>query len=200
MNAIKLLLTEGWRLTKATANLFIFGGIDYFPFFKSQASAMGWKPFPVPMIWRKSLSEGLAPWGRNGPRRTYDPIFFATKGQRGLFSSPTDVLEVKRVHRSERIYGAQKPVDLLMQLIECSTMPGMSVLDPFMGSGSTLAAAKKLDRLATGVEFDKAVADIATNFVFQSDLNDTMTQAEADAEEAALVDSASPLSDSDLEV
>lgn len=193
MNAIKLLLTEGWRLTKATANLFVFSGIDHFPFFKSQAAAMGWKPYPVPMIWRKSLSEGLAPWGRSGPRRTYDPIFFATKGQRGLFSSPTDVLEVKRVHRSERIYGAQKPVDLLMQLIECSTMPGMAVLDPFAGSGSTLAAAKKLDRLATGVEFDKSVADIATNFVFKSDLDTLAT----DNDEP---DTDTPLSDSDLGV
>lgn len=171
LKALKLLLVDGWRLTKPIANLFIFGAEDNFPYFKQQAAAMGWKPWPDPIIWRKSLSEGLAPWGRSGFRRTYEMIFFATKGTRGLYSSPTDVLEVKRVHRSERIYGAQKPLDLLTQLIECSTMAGMNVLDPFMGSGSTLAAAKKLDRFAVGIERDKAVVDIATKFIFEADLN-----------------------------
>ncbi len=172
MKAIKFLLVEGWRLTKPVANIFIFSNIDHFPFFKSQCSAMGWTPFPVPIIWQKSLSEGLAPWGRNGPRRTYENIFYAQKGGRGLLNSPLDILSVKRVHRSERIYGAQKPIDLMMQLIECSTLPGESILDPYLGSGSTLAAAKRLGRIGIGVELDPQVADIATNFIFKGELED----------------------------
>ena len=172
MAAIQLLLVEGWRVTKPVANIFIFSIIDHFPFFKSQCSTMGWTPFPVPLIWQKSETEGLAPWGRNGPRRTYDVIFLAQKGGRGLLSSPTDILSVKRVHRSERIYAAQKPLDLLMQLIECATLPGESVLDPFLGSGATLAAAKRIGRVGLGIELDSQVVDIATNFIFKGELED----------------------------
>jgi site-specific DNA-methyltransferase (adenine-specific) len=178
MNAIKHLLVEGWRLTKPVANIFIFSHIDHFPFFKAQCSTMGWTPFPVPMIWQKSLSEGLAPWGRNGPRRTYDPIFYAQKGGRGLINSPLDILSVKRVHRSERIYGAQKPIDLMMQLIECSTLMGEAVLDPYLGSGATLAAAKRLGRTGVGIEIDPSVADIATEFIFKGELEDQKTDPE----------------------
>lgn len=172
LNAIKLLLVEGWRIAKTEANIFIFTDIDHFPFFKEQASAMGWEPFRTPITWRKSLSEGLAPWGRQGPRRTTEWIFFATKGRRGLLASPVDCLEVKRVHRSERIFGAQKPIDLMSQLIECATLPGDVVLDPFLGSGASLAAARRLGRYGVGIEKDPATYNTAMSFVFaeESDL------------------------------
>ena len=172
MAAIQTLLVQGWRVTKPVANLFIFSSIDHFTFFKSQCSAMGWKPFPTPLIWAKSEGEGLAPWGRNGPRRTYETIFYAEKGGRGLITSPLDIFHVRRVHRSERIYGAQKPLDLMMQLIECSTLPGESVLDPFLGSGATLAAAKRTNRIGVGIELDSATVDIATDFIFKGELDD----------------------------
>jgi len=168
--AIQLCLIEGWRLAKPIANIFLFCDIDHFFFFRDQASTMGWTPFRTPLIWRKSMSEGLAPWGRNGPRRTYECIFFATKGERGLVASPVDVLEVKRVHRSERIFGAQKPLDLMSQLIECSTIPGDTVLDPFLGSGSSLAAARRLNRNGIGIEMDKATFDLATSFIFEDEV------------------------------
>lgn len=186
MDAIKFLLTEGWRVSKPTANIFIFGHVDNWPFFKAQAATMGWKPFIVPIIWQKSKSEGLAPWGKSGFRRTYECIFYAAKGVRGLISSPVDVLSVRRVHRSERIYGAQKPIDLLMQLIECSTLPGEAVLDPFCGSGSTLAAAKRLGRTGLGIELDQSVVDVATNFVFKGEIED----AKSDDNETPLAASA----------
>ncbi len=164
--AIKLLLIEGWRLTKPTANIFCFGDIDLFPYFKDQAAAMGWTPFRTPITWRKSESEGLAPWGRKGFRRTVEWIFYATKGQRGLIASPIDVLTVKRVHRSERLFGAQKPLDLMDELIEAATIPGDQVLDPFLGSGATLASARRLQRLGLGIEKHTPTYNTAMSFVF----------------------------------
>lgn len=182
--AMQLLLVAGWRVAKLTSNIFIFADINNWDFFKQQSASMGWKPFPVPIIWRKSQSEGLAPWGRGGFRRTYEAIFFATKGPRGLISSPVDVLEVRRVHRSERIYGAQKPVDLLMQLIDSATLPGQSVLDPFCGSGATLAGAKRLKRTGVGIEQDAKVCDIATNFIFKGEIEDLQLGNDSDGRTA----------------
>ena len=167
--AMQLILVEGWRLCKPTANLLIFSDIDHFPFFKAKASTMGWKPFRTPIIWQKSLSEGLAPWGRHGFRRTYECIFYATKGDRGLLAAPTDILTVSRVRRAERLFGAQKPLDLMTQLIDAATIPGDKILDPFLGAGTTLAAARRLGRRGVGIEQDQATYNTAMNFVF----NDT---------------------------
>lgn len=158
---LKATLIEGFRVAKLRANLFFFSDIDLFPLFKEQALAMGWKPFRTPIIWRKSESEGLAPWGREGFRRTYEMIFFATKGSKGLLQSLVDVLDEKRVSRAERRFGPEKPIDLLKTLIECSTMPGDYVLDPCCGSGSTLAACRQTNRRAYGIELDEATYNLA---------------------------------------
>lgn len=163
-------LTEGFRICKTRANIFMFCDIDLFDWLKSTASNMGWSPFRRPLIWQKSESEGMAPWGGSGPRITTEFIFFATKGQRGLNASPIDVFNVKRVSRSERIHAAEKPVDLLKVLIQISTLPGDFVLDPCCGSGSTLVAAKELKRSGLGIELDPDYYNTAMANVFGSDL------------------------------
>lgn len=169
----RAILTEGFRICKTRANIFMFCDIDLFDWLKSTASNMGWTPFRRPLIWQKSESEGMAPWGGSGPRITTEFIFFATKGQRGLNASPIDVFNVKRVSRSERIHAAEKPVELLKTLIQCSTLPGDFVLDPCAGSGSTLVAAKELRRTGLGIEFDLDYYRTAMANVFGGDLNAT---------------------------
>lgn len=159
------ILTEGFRLTRARANCFIFCDIDLFDWLKRTAANMGWTPFRRPFIWMKSESEGLAPWGAQGPRITTEFIFYATKGQRGLNASPVDVISVRRVPRIERIHAAEKPVELLRRLIECSTLPGDSVLDPCCGSGSTLVACRELKRRGLGIEKDPVYFNTAVTNV-----------------------------------
>lgn len=158
---MQAVIAEGFRVAKPRANLFIFGDIDLFPFFKRAAASMGWKPFRTPVIWRKSESEGLAPWGSEGFRRTYEMVFYATKGKRGLLQSPVDILDESRVARHLRRYGPEKPVGLIRQLIECSTMPGDYVLDPCCGAGSTLIAARHTKRRALGIEKDESAYNLA---------------------------------------
>ena len=161
LRLLNCILADGFRVAKSRANLFVFGDIDMFPHFKRASMAMGWKPFRTPIVWRKS-NEGLAPWGREGPRRTYELIFFATKGNRGLHQSPTDILNFPRVGREERDYGPEKPIPLLKKLVEVASMPGDHVLDPCCGSGLTLAACRELRRRALGIEIDEFAFNLAT--------------------------------------
>lgn len=63
-----------------------------------------------------------------------------------------DVLDFP--YTGNKLHPTQKPVQALRPLIEAFTKPGDLVLDPFCGSGSTLAAAQKLGRNWIGIELD----------------------------------------------
>lgn len=158
---LSCILTEGFRVCKPRANLLLFCDIDFFGWLKDAASRAGWDPFRTPITWVKSDSEGMAPWGREGFRRTTEWIFFARKGQKGLIHSPVDVIRHNRVGRAEREYGAEKPEPLLRELLSASTLPGDYILDPCCGSGSTLAAARSLNMRALGIELDEAAYNIS---------------------------------------
>jgi site-specific DNA-methyltransferase (adenine-specific) len=67
-------------------------------------------------------------------------------------SNPTNVLEFGFQRDEQRIHEAQKPLALIEFLIKLTTREGQTVLDPFMGSGTTAVAARHLKRHFIGFE------------------------------------------------
>lgn len=57
--------------------------------------------------------------------------------------------------KAKKIHPTQKPLNVLMKLIQIFTDEGDVVIDPVAGSGSTLVAALKLNRKAYGFEIKK---------------------------------------------
>lgn len=76
------------------------------------------------------------------------------------------VIRVRSCHGYAE-HPAQKPVGILGPLIEYSCPPGGIVLDPFMGSGSTLRAAKDLGRRAIGIEKEEKFCAVAVRRLAQ---------------------------------
>jgi len=68
----------------------------------------------------------------------------------------------------KRVHPTQKPVNVLMTWIKYLTNAGDLVLDPMCGSGSTLLAAKLLERRAIGYERDESYCKAASNRLRQS--------------------------------
>lgn len=77
--------------------------------------------------------------------------------------SPTNVLEYRFQAGEKRFHEAQKPEDLMSFFIQLTTIEGQTVLDPFMGSGTTAVCAKKMDRHFIGFEMNKDYVVIAEN-------------------------------------
>jgi modification methylase len=61
----------------------------------------------------------------------------------------------------EKLHATQKPEALLYRVILASSRPGDIVLDPFFGTGTTGAVAKKLGRHFIGIERDSAYIEAA---------------------------------------
>jgi len=61
----------------------------------------------------------------------------------------------------QKAHSTQKPEALLHRVIVSSTRPGDVVLDPFFGSGTTGAVARRLGRHFIGIEREKTYADVA---------------------------------------
>ena len=64
-------------------------------------------------------------------------------------------------HGQRRVHPTQKPVALLVTILEHYTEPGTTILDPFMGSGTTGVACVQTGRNFIGIEIDPGYFDIA---------------------------------------
>lgn len=75
-------------------------------------------------------------------------------------SNEVSVWDIAQPTRNE-LHPTQKPVDLARRALRNSSAPGALVLDPFLGSGSTLVAGEEMGRRCYAVEIEPAYCDVA---------------------------------------
>lgn len=101
------------------------------------------------VVWDKQVF-GMG----NGFRNQHELVLHAAAGTPRVFDrSVPNVIGSKRLPASE-IHPTEKPVELMENLVRVCTDKGEVVLDPFMGSGTTLVACQRLGRMGTGIEID----------------------------------------------
>jgi len=90
--------------------------------------------------------------------------FQTAQFDRGTLSN---VFAIKRGKKVEKTHGATFPQTLAEKVISCFSASGSTILDPFMGSGTTILAAQNLNRNGIGIELDEGYFKIAQERVGQ---------------------------------
>lgn len=150
------------RVTKPQAHLYVFCDIDKFAFLKSVFADIGWRVHRTPLVYAKShASSRRVPWPEHGPRRGYELILYAVKGDKRVNHIKSDVLGPFATDDNLG-HAAQKPVELYTELLARSIAPGNVVCDPFCGTGPIFPAAHTLKCIAIGTEKDPAFFTISS--------------------------------------
>jgi DNA modification methylase len=94
-------------------------------------------------------------------QRIYEPCFYGWFGKSGFKGDrkQVEVWEIDRPTKSE-LHPTMKPIELCAVGIMNSSLHGQTVLDLFLGSGSTLIAAEQTGRICYGMEIDPIYCDV----------------------------------------
>lgn len=119
------------------------------------------------VVWDKSARGNGLGWRY---RRNYEFIMVAhLRG--GKLAWADEGIAVPNIVRTAPepnvLHPTTKPVSLVGRFIEWHTRSGDLVLDPFMGSGTTLDAAKLMGRRAIGIEIEEKYCEIAVRRLAQ---------------------------------
>jgi len=157
------IVEAAWSRLRLSRHAYVFGPFDL--------RALPYAAGHCQLVWDKMLhgvGDLALPWGRQ-----HEPIQFALRkdgpaqvkrGEGALVARlrAGNVLRHKRPNgKGARHHISEKPVPLLRELIEMSSRHGETVLDPCVGSGSTLVAALMEGRRAIGIELEVEWADVA---------------------------------------
>jgi DNA modification methylase len=168
MQCYSILARQGFRVTKSIATLYTFCDIRNFSAIEMEFVLHGWDVWPTPLIWSKL--NGMLPKPDHGPRKTYEAILMATKGNpHFLKTGAPDVLTYTL--KEEAKHGAQKPVELYAELITRSCLPGSLILDAFCGSGTIFPASTRAKVIAHGIEMSEEYYNLALSRMNESSTN-----------------------------
>ena len=154
-NSIK----ELYRILKEDSAMYIFCSWKSVEYFKAQVIEAGFSIKNL-IVWVKN--NWTAGDLQAGFGQQYELILLCNKGRKCFNGKRlTDVWHFDRVSGKKQVHQNEKPVDLLMQCIEKHSNEGDTVLDAFMGVGSTGVACKMLNRNFIGIEIEEGYFKVA---------------------------------------
>jgi len=149
------------RKTANNAHLYFFCSWGVFSDFEKIIS----KYFTIktPIVWDKG-NKGSGDLDNDWGNQT-EIILYCVKGKKLVNTRRGNLISVARLHTSKMVHPTQKPIELLKEILKVSVTDGDFIVDPFMGSGSTIKAANELKYKSLGIELDGEMFNIANNFI-----------------------------------
>lgn len=128
----------------------------------SEAFAAGGAPTRRIGVWVKP--DAMPQFSGDRPGMGYESIVFAHRKGRSTWNGGGRVgvfTHNKNTPGGAHVHETQKPLPLMLELVELFTDPNELVLDPFAGSGTTGVACLRLGRRVILIERDAKYAEIA---------------------------------------
>lgn len=157
--------SEALRVARPGSPVMVFTDWRQLPTTTDAIQAGGWVWRGV-LVWDKGVGRPM----KGRPRNHVEFIVWGSAGPMDGDENPVYLSSVYRVAPPEdREHLTQKPVDLISG-IAALVKPSGTILDPFMGSGTTLVAAKATGRRAIGIEMDERHCETAARRCSQDTL------------------------------
>jgi DNA modification methylase len=152
-------LAEIGRVLNDDGLLYVFASWKTYPEFANMIKSHGYNIFNC-LVWVKSDTTPFTAYQGKYQYQHEFCIFAGTDNARDLNKTPSDVMEYDEARFSDvddqvTTHPTQKPFQLISDLIKQSSDKGDTILDPFMGSGTTAVAAIQNDRDYVGFELDE---------------------------------------------
>jgi DNA modification methylase len=115
-------------------------------------------PYRHVIIWVKNNHV----LGRCDYNYRHEPIFFGWTSKHKFYGNgqwQTSVWDCPKPLKND-LHPTMKPVALIINALQNSSLKGQICLDPFLGSGSTLIACEKTNRICYGMEIDEHYCDV----------------------------------------
>jgi site-specific DNA-methyltransferase (adenine-specific) len=126
----------------------------------------GWR-FVRHGVWVKP--NGTPQFTGDRPAQGWEAVAILHAGTKGRMRWNGGGLPATWTHlKVASLHPTGKPEPLIAQWVEQFTDKGDLILDPFMGSGTTLVAAKRLGRRAIGIEINEKYCEIAAKRLAQA--------------------------------
>ncbi len=157
------IVTEACRVLRPTGHMLAFCNGDSYPVFYPEMYRRF--DFLKSLVWDKG-HVGLGRVWRN-----QHELIIAARWNESTFVEDgrlrSDVIRFAATPSAERSHPVEKPRALLQSLILPTVPTGGLVLDPFMGSGTTLEAAKAQGLRGVGIEGEERYCEIAARRLSQ---------------------------------
>lgn len=115
------------------------------------------------LVWDK-----VTPTANRWYMKNLEYTIYLWKGRAKTINNPSSKQLLRGGIEKETGHPTEKPVHLMAEYVSNSSMRGETVLDPFMGSGTTGVACVQLGRKFVGIELDERYFDLACERIEQA--------------------------------
>lgn len=168
-----LWLSEAKRVLKDDGSIMVSGTFHSYPFVAYYLKELGFyiindiiwvKPNPPPTLHHTKLCQSTETiiWARKGKKHYFNYIEARRRPENGSPNKQARNIYECSVNEDigDRLHPTQKPTQLWEYLLSIATKRGDIVLDPFLGSGTTILVSKIVGRVGLGFEIDEKMGDV----------------------------------------
>lgn len=162
-------LHECYRVMAENSWLLLWGGTQWLSVLHEMLSYNGFKATSMFALWTKPNGQTNQPNIRLA--NAYELFIYASKGS-PMLAKPgtTNVFHHSQVAAQNKIHPTERPISLMLDIIQTFAFGNSRVLVPFAGSGTTLIAAQMLGMHAIGFDLTQEYKDSFDVRVMQMDI------------------------------